>query len=151
MSSEARRDTATTIGTWLLSTTGAVCLALAAPFGTALVAVLSPHLSTTLLLQVVGAQVLLLLAFLFVAQRAFARRGTLVAEERKKVAALEEQVRKLKVVEPYKTKWGCLTFEGDERLYCARCYFDDHRKIPTTRDGISFRFCAVCKTRVPSA
>lgn len=50
----------------------------------------------------------------------------------------------------YKMKWGCVLLEGDETLYCPSCYFGNNKKAPTSRVNSSSRFCAVCKTQIPS-
>ena len=47
-------------------------------------------------------------------------------------------------------KYGCLLFPEDETLYCPSCFYKDGKKIPTSRKGMKFRFCAVCRTDIPS-
>ena len=49
---------------------------------------------------------------------------------------------------PPKMKWGCYQWNGDERLYCIKCYEEHVRKSPTTREGFSTRQCCVCNNRV---
>ncbi|MEX2119724.1 MAG: hypothetical protein WD847_09025 [Pirellulales bacterium] len=44
-----------------------------------------------------------------------------------------------------KLKWGCYQFEGDETLYCPKCWETQHRKHPTTRVMSGrFRKCSIC-------
>jgi hypothetical protein len=45
-----------------------------------------------------------------------------------------------------KLKWGCYEFEGEEGLFCIKCYETQARKHPTTRMNATQRQCAVCQT-----
>ncbi len=47
-------------------------------------------------------------------------------------------------------KWGCIVFAGDNKLYCPSCFHNTDKKIETSRAGSQNRFCAVCKTTIPS-
>jgi hypothetical protein len=47
-----------------------------------------------------------------------------------------------------KMKWGCYQFEGEEPLYCIKCYETQGRKHPTTRVNSRQRQCAVCQAVV---
>jgi hypothetical protein len=47
-------------------------------------------------------------------------------------------------------KWGSYQFDGDDRLYCIKCYETGGRKHPTVRLNIHQRQCAVCQTVVSS-
>lgn len=47
-------------------------------------------------------------------------------------------------------QWGCLKFRGDNRLYCPSCFHKTGKKIETSRVDIHNRYCAVCKTTIPS-
>jgi regulator of replication initiation timing len=49
-----------------------------------------------------------------------------------------------------KMKWGCLVFQGDGKLYCPSCFHKTGKKVETLRRNTNFRFCAVCKTDLPS-
>lgn len=50
----------------------------------------------------------------------------------------------------HKMKWGCIILEGDENLYCPACFIDRGKKVPTSRKSTRERFCASCKTAIPS-
>jgi FtsZ-binding cell division protein ZapB len=50
----------------------------------------------------------------------------------------------------FRMKWGCILFPGDDRLYCPSCFHANGKKIPTSRIDTHNRFCAVCKTKIPS-
>ena len=41
-------------------------------------------------------------------------------------------------------KWGCYVFEGDETLYCPRCYETQGKKHPTSRIMHNVRKCSIC-------
>lgn len=72
-------------------------------------------------------------------------------EQAEAVAALKDELDSMKrSAIPPKMKWGCLTFEGDEVLYCPACFYNQGRKIPTSRKGIKYRYCAVCRTDIPA-
>jgi hypothetical protein len=47
-----------------------------------------------------------------------------------------------------KIKFGCYQFEGEDGLFCIRCYETQARRHPTTRVNSSQRQCAVCQTVV---
>ena len=49
-----------------------------------------------------------------------------------------------------KTKFGCLVFPGDDKLYCPSCFHKTGKMVETARNGSRNRFCAVCKTTIPS-
>lgn len=51
----------------------------------------------------------------------------------------------------YSHKHGCIFFHEDpSNLYCPSCFFNDAKKIPTSRKNSKLRFCPVCKTDIPS-
>jgi hypothetical protein len=77
--------------------------------------------------------------------------STRLRDAEKKNESLTMELALLKRTEEKPTmKWGCVVFEGDENLYCPACFYDRGRKIPTSRKGPGHRFCAVCKTDIPS-
>ena len=47
-------------------------------------------------------------------------------------------------------QWGCITFPPDKKLYCPACFHTKSIKIETSRVDIHNRYCAVCKTKIPS-
>ena len=49
-----------------------------------------------------------------------------------------------------KMVWGCITFAGDNKLYCPSCFHKTGKKIETSRVDTHNRYCAVCKTTLPS-
>jgi hypothetical protein len=57
---------------------------------------------------------------------------------------LQQPTRKTKP----KIKWGCYQFDGEEGLFCIRCYETQGRKHPTNRVNTKQRQCAVCQTIV---
>ena len=50
----------------------------------------------------------------------------------------------------YKMVYGCMKFEGDDNLYCPGCFHNKDKKVPTSRKGSHYRFCAACKTDISS-
>jgi len=50
----------------------------------------------------------------------------------------------------FKMQLGCLLFAGDKRLYCPSCFHKGGNKIETSRVDHHNRYCAVCKTKIPS-
>jgi hypothetical protein len=63
----------------------------------------------------------------------------------------EETVRRLtQPKEKYETVLGCMKFEADPALYCPGCYANKKLKVPTSRKNSRLRFCAACKTEIPS-
>jgi predicted nuclease with TOPRIM domain len=65
----------------------------------------------------------------------------------KRNAELEKMVERPEA--SYTMKWGCLKFDGDEKLYCPACYLERRKKIPTSRVNSSRRYCSVCKVPIP--
>ena len=65
-------------------------------------------------------------------------------------ARLKEEIERTHKRDEYKMVYGCMKFEGDEKLYCPGCFFDRGKKIPTGRKNIKYRFCAACKTDIPA-
>lgn len=49
-----------------------------------------------------------------------------------------------------KMQWGCIMFTGDNKLYCPSCFHKTGKKIETSRVNTHNRYCAVCKTTLPS-
>lgn len=64
----------------------------------------------------------------------------------------EQRINDLHVTETssYKMVWGCMKFDGDDKLYCPGCFHNKGKKVPTSRKGIHYRFCAACKTDIAS-
>jgi hypothetical protein len=50
----------------------------------------------------------------------------------------------------YKMVYGCMKFEGDNNLYCPGCFHNKNKKVPTSRKGTKYQFCAACKTDISS-
>lgn len=42
-------------------------------------------------------------------------------------------------------KWGCYKFEGEEGLFCVKCFETQKRKSPTSHVNSSTRRCLVCE------
>ena len=68
----------------------------------------------------------------------------------KEVSSYERAKENLSHNTDYKMIWGCLLFPGDDRLYCPSCFHIKGKKIQTSRVDIHNRYCAVCKTKIPS-
>ena len=72
-------------------------------------------------------------------------------EHTEAVAALTGELDSMKrSAIPPQMKWGCLTFDGDEVLYCPACFYNQGRKIPTSRKSTKYRYCAICRTDIPA-
>jgi len=63
---------------------------------------------------------------------------------------LRSEIEQHKQPADYEMKLGCVTFHGDETLYCPKCFFDKSRKVPTVRQGRRFRKCSVCQSEIPT-
>ena len=63
---------------------------------------------------------------------------------------LRSEIEQHKQPADYEMKLGCVTFHGDETLYCPKCFFDKSRKVPTVRQGRRFRNGSVCQSEIPT-
>ena len=71
-------------------------------------------------------------------------------ELRQKIQIYEQTKETLSHNISFKMQWGCLLFAGDKRLYCPSCFHSTGKKIETSRVDTHNRYCAVCKTKIPS-
>jgi regulator of replication initiation timing len=74
----------------------------------------------------------------------------IIDELKKKNQVYEQTKEKLSHNTSFKMQWGCLLFAGDNRLYCPSCFHTNGKKIETSRVDVHNRYCAVCKTKIPS-
>jgi len=63
---------------------------------------------------------------------------------------LKSKIEQHKQAADYEMELGCVTFHGDETLYCPKCFFDKSRKVPTIRKGRRFHNCSVCQSEIPT-
>lgn len=72
-------------------------------------------------------------------------------DDAKTIDALKKEVQRLSPpIKDYTMQWGCLLFPGDSYLYCPSCFHKNGKKVETSRVNTKFRYCAVCKTNIPS-
>ena len=78
-----------------------------------------------------------------------------MAEAKTELSRLERENKDLKarVDAPGKPtiKWGCYQFEGEQGLFCPKCYEEKGKKYHTNRtDGGKAFQCSVCQTKFPT-
>jgi hypothetical protein len=80
--------------------------------------------------------------------------NSLVKDLRQEIQRRDDVIQKEKshnnLLNGAKMKWGCITFVGDNKLYCPSCFHTNSKKIETSRIDTHNRYCAVCKIKIPT-